>query len=171
VAQTEVRTCPYCKEEIKPDATICKHCRSQLTPEGPTHGGTCPYCKEAIHAEAIKCRHCGSMVGPGSVKERGGCGGCGVSQPASVPQIGFNALIGPTAISGLEMPPASLGSTARASKCGPCFAANVTDRFGHVVGSGLRECCWEFQVPYGPIIRSCWWEICGPAPSLGTVFV
>lgn len=174
MAQTEVRTCPYCKEEIKPDATICKHCRSQLTPEGPTHGGICPYCKEAIHAEAIKCRHCGSMVGPGSAKERGGCGGCegcGGSQPAGVPQVEFSALTGSTAISGAAVSPASLGGTARAVSCGACFAANVTDRFGRVVGTGLRQCCWDFQVPFGPVIRTCYWDVCGPPPALGTVFV
>ncbi|MBT1002012.1 hypothetical protein KIH31_05290 [Paenarthrobacter sp. DKR-5] len=25
--------CPYCKESIKPGATVCKHCRSRLGPE------------------------------------------------------------------------------------------------------------------------------------------
>jgi hypothetical protein len=45
----KTRTCPYCKEEIKPDATRCKYCRSQLQAVEPSHGGTCPYCKEAIH--------------------------------------------------------------------------------------------------------------------------
>jgi len=63
------RICPYCKEEIKADAIRCKHCRSSLAPEKPTHDGTCPYCKESIHVEAVKCKHCGSMVGAKS-----GCG-------------------------------------------------------------------------------------------------
>src|SRR5262249_45421162 len=82
-----LRQCPYCKEEIKPDAIRCKHCRSSVPPEKPPHGGTCPYCKEAIHAEAIKCKHCGAMLGP----EPGGpcCGGCGGAAMAGAPASGF----------------------------------------------------------------------------------
>jgi hypothetical protein len=70
-AQSKPRSCPYCREEIKPDAIRCKHCRSALAPDQPSHGGTCPLCKEEIHPEAVKCKHCGSAVGP-----RQGCEGC-----------------------------------------------------------------------------------------------
>jgi hypothetical protein len=59
-AESETRSCPYCKEEIKADAIKCKHCGSRVTPEKPSHGGTCPYCKEEIHPEAITCKHCRS---------------------------------------------------------------------------------------------------------------
>ena len=52
------RTCPYCKEVVKQDATRCKHCHSNLTPERLEHGGICPYCKEDINPEAVRCKHC-----------------------------------------------------------------------------------------------------------------
>src|SRR5215217_1556918 len=37
--ESETRTCPYCKEEIKVEATRCKHCGSWVTPERPSHKG------------------------------------------------------------------------------------------------------------------------------------
>lgn len=74
----DTTTCPYCKEEVKEGAVLCKHCRSRLTPDQPSHGGTCPYCKESINPEAIKCKHCGSTVGPADE----GCG-CGCGDPTS----------------------------------------------------------------------------------------
>jgi hypothetical protein len=76
-AKTETRRCPYCKEEIKADAIRCKHCRSTVTPEHPSHGGTCPFCKEEVHPDALKCKHCGSDIGPSS-----GCEGCDDSADA-----------------------------------------------------------------------------------------
>ena len=57
-----IRTCPYCKEEIKAGAVKCKHCGSKLAATQPAHEGTCPYCKETIHSEAIKCKHCKSNL-------------------------------------------------------------------------------------------------------------
>ena len=82
------KECPFCREEIRADAVLCKHCRSRLTDAAPAHGGTCPFCKESIHEDAIKCKHCGSSVGPSppglrdrqgapDAGPRGGCGGCG----------------------------------------------------------------------------------------------
>ena len=56
--------CPYCKEDIKPDAVKCKHCGSQILPVNPSHEGTCPYCRETIYPEAIKCKHCHSSLIP-----------------------------------------------------------------------------------------------------------
>ncbi len=50
--------CPYCKEEIKPDAIKCKHCSSIIGKEMPSHEGICPFCKESINPDAIKCKHC-----------------------------------------------------------------------------------------------------------------
>ena len=54
--------CPHCKEEIKEEATKCKHCHSRLNPKIPTHDGTCPFCKEEIQKEATKCKHCKSNL-------------------------------------------------------------------------------------------------------------
>lgn len=51
-------TCPYCKEEIKPEAIKCKHCSSKLGKATPSHEGVCPFCKESIKPDAIKCKHC-----------------------------------------------------------------------------------------------------------------
>jgi hypothetical protein len=69
----DTRECPYCKEEIKADAVLCRYCHSRLEPEGPTHGGKCPYCKEEIHPEALRCKHCQSDLMHGEHK-RDGCG-------------------------------------------------------------------------------------------------
>lgn len=56
----KAETCPYCKEEIKADATKCKHCHAKLSEKRPDHEGICPFCKEGINPEAIKCKHCKS---------------------------------------------------------------------------------------------------------------
>jgi len=75
------RECPYCKEDIRADATKCKHCGSSVMPELPAHEGICPYCKEEINPEAIKCKHCKSMVGPTVPLEQGfQSGGCGCGE-------------------------------------------------------------------------------------------
>lgn len=58
--QVETTSCPYCKEEVRADAVVCKHCRSRLGAARPEHGGVCPYCKEDINLEATRCKHCGS---------------------------------------------------------------------------------------------------------------
>lgn len=71
----KTRTCPYCKEQVKPDAVLCKHCGSRLEAERPDHGGTCPYCKEQVDPAAIKCKHCKSDLS-GAVVKQGGCN-CG----------------------------------------------------------------------------------------------
>jgi hypothetical protein len=60
--QSETRSCPFCKEDIKAEAVKCKYCHSRLTPERPAHEGVCPYCKEDIKPEAIKCKHCQSNL-------------------------------------------------------------------------------------------------------------
>jgi hypothetical protein len=70
----ETRECPYCREEVKAEAILCKHCGSRLTPERPSHGGTCPYCKESIHPEATKCKHCRSSLLPEGSRPHKDCG-------------------------------------------------------------------------------------------------
>jgi uncharacterized CHY-type Zn-finger protein len=69
--QVESTECPYCKEEIRGDAVLCKHCGSRLRARAPEHGGVCPFCKEAIHPEATRCKHCRSNL---EVRETSGCG-------------------------------------------------------------------------------------------------
>jgi uncharacterized CHY-type Zn-finger protein len=59
------RECPYCKEEIKSEAVICKHCQSRIIPKMPKHEGICPYCKEKIQPDAVKCKHCKSILNHG----------------------------------------------------------------------------------------------------------
>src|SRR5918999_2386561 len=73
----DTRECPYCKEEVKAEAILCKHCGSRLTPEKPSHGGTCPYCKESINPEATKCKHCRSSLLPGGLRPDNDCGCAG----------------------------------------------------------------------------------------------
>lgn len=60
--EKQFRECPYCKEEIFSSAIKCKHCKSSIQPDKPSHNGICPYCKENIKPEAIKCKHCESFV-------------------------------------------------------------------------------------------------------------
>ena len=73
--QVETTQCPYCKEEIRADALVCKHCRSRLEAT-PGHGGICPYCKEDINPEATRCKHCGPDLDARAARAEGGCG-CG----------------------------------------------------------------------------------------------
>ena len=77
----ETTQCPFCKEEIRTGAVLCKHCGSRLGARGPEHGGVCPYCKESIHPEATRCKHCRSDLEAREAGVReGGCGcGCGPS--------------------------------------------------------------------------------------------
>jgi hypothetical protein len=83
-SSSDTRECPYCKEEVKAEAILCKHCGSRLTPEKPTHGGICPYCKESINPEATRCKHCRSSLLPGGSRPSDcGCGGDAGGSPAT----------------------------------------------------------------------------------------
>jgi RNA polymerase subunit RPABC4/transcription elongation factor Spt4 len=70
------KTCPYCRESIRKDATICPVCNSRLTvappvsaygvtppasaPTAPPPAAqrTCPYCAEDIRPDTTICPHC-----------------------------------------------------------------------------------------------------------------
>lgn len=63
-AKPAARLCPYCKEEIHPEALRCKHCLAAIPAAArPEHGGVCPRCKERIHPEALRCKHCKTTFG------------------------------------------------------------------------------------------------------------
>lgn len=67
------KVCPFCKESVKIDAVLCKHCHSKLENTPPPHDGTCPFCKEDINKEAIKCKHCQSRLDLGSDEKQCHC--------------------------------------------------------------------------------------------------
>ena len=48
----EMKSCPFCGQEILANAKKCKHCGKWLEKQ-------CPQCGEWINAEAKKCRYCG----------------------------------------------------------------------------------------------------------------
>ena len=52
-AQVETTQCPYCKEEIRADALVCKHC-ARDSRQLLDNGGICAYCKEDINPEATR---------------------------------------------------------------------------------------------------------------------
>lgn len=86
----EDTTCPFCKEEVKADATKCKHCKSAIGADKPQHEGKCPYCKEDIKPEAVKCKHCQSML----VDGKGSAEGCDCETPKISFAEGFRGTSG-----------------------------------------------------------------------------
>lgn len=48
----EYVSCPYCAEDVKPNAMICKHCNAKLKRK-------CEKCEKLIGAEAVVCEYCG----------------------------------------------------------------------------------------------------------------
>jgi Double zinc ribbon len=150
------RACPYCKEEIHPEATRCKHCGSWLKSEsGPTHGGTCPYCKESIQPDAILCKHCRSPLVSRSEQDSGGCGcGCEKGGDTSGALRAFRGMS--------EWPSPQLGGawagsggavTYTASKvCGDCSENLRLNWLGNASGTRtcrIRVCARD---PYGGLI-------------------
>ena len=73
---TDVKNCPYCGEQIKKIAVVCRYCNNNLSEPHSTQSAventeynahtkpeeykTCPYCGEEIKKAAIKCRYCNS---------------------------------------------------------------------------------------------------------------
>jgi hypothetical protein len=169
--QSDVRACPYCKEEIKADAIKCKHCGSRVTPEKPSHGGVCPFCKEEIHPEAVRCKHCRSELNAGT----GDCGCGSASHGAMAPgSWGSWAGFAPEgggqpfrravpAFGGMsEWPSPGLGGvsvgsggtvTYMASKvCGDCSENLRLNKWGNASGTRtcrIRVCARD---PYGGLI-------------------
>ena len=148
--KSDVRACPYCKEDIKADAIKCKHCGSRVTPEKPSHGGVCPFCKEEIHPEAIRCKHCGSSTQDSSGR------GCGCKKGGDTSDA-VRAFPGMSAWPSAQLAGASVGSgeavTYMASKvCGDCSEGLRLNWLGNAVGTRtcrIRVCARD---PYGGLI-------------------
>jgi hypothetical protein len=155
---TDVRKCPYCKEEIKLDAIRCKHCRASIASEKPAHGGTCPYCKESIHPEAIRCKHCGSDVGPTS---KAGCENCARSTTVGT-EVDMTSGAGP-------MWSGDGDSVIARSGCGPCeLNGGVSLASGRFTLTGTRTCCTLVPILRGGSViyqKVCWTERCGVVPQ------
>lgn len=171
---SSVRVCPFCKEDIRSDAVRCKHCRSDIAPERPAHGGTCPYCREQVATEAIKCKHCGSAIGTDApVSGHSGCGcGCGGPRDAgqSHARLDESALFSRnTEFEGREESAVPSFSVSKAG-CGPCEpTGGVGWTPNGIVLRGNRTCCR--MIPFwqnGRIIwrRICWAEACGVSPGV-----
>jgi phage FluMu protein Com len=138
------RQCPYCKEKIRADAIRCKHCRSTLAPEAPSHGGTCPFCKEAIHPEAIRCKHCGTMLAP--VEPGVGCQECKESS-GSLQTDPTQSMAASPPFGGAGAAP-SIGTAPLAifaQDCGPCERKQA----GQGTSWGSRI-CWRVVLLKGP---------------------
>ena len=93
--EAATKDCDYCKEEVRADAVLCKHCGSRLGSSAPDHGGTCPYCKESINPEATRCRYCGSDVSGRDAATGGGGCGCGCGNAGDFPMYARQAYFGP----------------------------------------------------------------------------
>jgi Double zinc ribbon len=146
---TDTRECPYCKEEVKAEAVLCKHCGSRLTPEKPSHGGTCPYCKESINPEATKCKHCKSILN-GDQRSNCGCEPPAGFDPALLrgqTHAARGAEQGPEASDGIAFDPRPLQA--------------VPFRLGGVggFGSGLFG-CWVQRVCRWRCVEAGTWRLC-----------
>lgn len=56
----DTKECPHCKESIKLDALICKHCGKEQPPEDPNAklNWTCPSCNAISKGHMTKCGVC-----------------------------------------------------------------------------------------------------------------
>ena len=153
--ESKTRNCPYCKEEIKADATKCKHCGSSVTPETSAHGGTCPYCKEQIHPEAVKCKHCGSDLRSGLSS------GCECKQQVTSSQFVTNQAydLSQTSLVGFGAEATNTQSSANARRAiiiivgpgGPCERRLVPCTVCNQFGCGRALCEVIVCAPPAPI--------------------
>ena len=145
--------CPFCREDIKAEATKCKHCGSAVKKEAPDHGGTCPYCMEDIKPEAIKCKHCQSTL----FSDGAGCN-CHGEVSQGLPSARFDAKTmdlsshSLAAFSGQDGPPNTLyGKNLRIS---PARAKTEC----HWYGLGCMQCrtCTTQRICVDGISGWCW---------------
>lgn len=50
--------CPFCKELVGEEDTVCPHCNNRLTSENEI----CPFCKKQISDEDTICPHCNNLL-------------------------------------------------------------------------------------------------------------
>ena len=55
------KECPFCKNEIKKEATKCQYCEEILPKEKP-EVKECPFCKNEIKYDAVKCQYCHKVL-------------------------------------------------------------------------------------------------------------
>lgn len=60
VSPEESKLCPYCKERVKLDALLCKHCGKEQPPEDPNAklNWTCPSCNAISRGHMTQCGVC-----------------------------------------------------------------------------------------------------------------
>lgn len=86
--ETTTRPCPSCRQDVRADATRCRHCYGDIA-DGAGHGGRCPLCREDIHPEATRCPHCkSSLVTPDDC----GCDGTATRARSSSARVGNGVL-------------------------------------------------------------------------------
>jgi hypothetical protein len=149
--ESDVRQCPFCKEEIKATALRCRYCQSAVRPTKPDHGGVCPFCKEEINPEAIKCRHCKSKLAPSP--QQPCCGDCGESR--STLPVPLRRTSNPMTVNVHKMIPRQRG------RAEPTLLRDVVPCDGcssYDVDDAGTWCFLECSEHY------CIFELCDPAP-------